>query len=667
MKRIYTTAVIVFCFGLAKAQFTYDYLKAADNYYKRSDYNSAAEYYEKYLNNSSVAVKKEGFNPYTAQTVVAKKKVAVSSRQQAVYYLAESYRRLNYPSKAVVYYKQALEEDATSFPLAGYHYATTLRALEQYEEAEKAFTRFLDTYKTDDAYSEAARKEILSLRFVQEQLKKKDLKLYTVAKAATPLNTKGANYAPAWLNETTLLFTSTRADSASGNKKHVYTNRLYQAPYSAGTIGNVTRAGLPQANDIHQGVVSVTPDGNTMFITRWTIEQGVKKSAIYSSARNDGGWSDPVLLDSVINAPGFNTQQPYVMEGGKYLLYASDKPGGHGGFDLWWAELDATGKPISTANLGEAVNSVYDEVAPYYHTASGTLVFSGNGRIGMGGYDFFYSKGSLASFSVPVNFGYPVNSVKDDIYFVSRGSARNILEDVFLSSDRAAACCLELFSLSKIKPLKQISGRVVTCDNNEPLAGAVIRIVDTINHKTVYTRTTGADGSYSFTLEEFQPLKAVATLSGYDTGALHFNAPVDEEADNLANPALCLIKEAPPVETVIVIENVYYDFDKSVLKEASYPALDKVVAMLNDHPAMVIEIGAHTDDKGSDAYNQKLSEARAASVVAYLISKGIDKSRLEAKGYGASMPVAPNRHEDGKDNPEGRQQNRRTEFKVLKN
>lgn len=667
MKRIYTTSVIVLCFGLAKAQFTYDYLKAADNYYKKSDYNSAAEYYEKYLNNASVAVKKEGFNPYTAQTVVTKKKVAVSSRQQAVFYLAESYRRLNYPSKAVVYYKQALEEDATSFPLAGYHYATTLRALEQYGEAEKAFTRFLDTYKTDDTYSEAARKEILSLRFVQEQLKKKDLKLYTLTKAATSLNTKGANYAPAWLNETTLLFTSTRADSTSGNKKHVYTNRLYQAQYSEGAIGNITRTDLPQVNDLHQGVVSVTPDGNTIFLTRWTIEQGVKKSAIYSSTRNGSGWTNPILLDSMINTPGANAQQPYVMEGGKYLLYASDKPGGYGGFDLWWAELDATGKPVSTTNLGEVVNTAYDEVAPYYHTASGTLVFSGNGRIGMGGYDFFYSKGSLAGFSVPVNFGYPVNSVKDDIYFVSRGTARNILEDVFLSSDRAAECCLELFSLSKIKPLKQISGRVVTCDNNEPLSGAVIRIVDTINNKTVYTKTTGADGSYSFTLEEFQPLKAVATLSGYDTGALHFNTPVDDEADNLANPALCLIKEAPPVETVIVIENVYYDFDKSALKEASYPALDKVVAMLNDHPAMVIEIGAHTDDKGSDAYNQQLSEARAASVVAYLISKGIDKSRLAAKGYGASMPVAPNRHEDGKDNPEGRQQNRRTEFKVLRN
>lgn len=667
MKKIFLTSAVVLSIVTTKAQFTYDYLKAADNYYKKADYNSAAEYYEKYLGSSKPEAKKDGFNPYTAQADVMKKKVPVSSRQQAVFYLAESYRQLNYPSKAEGYYKQVLEGEGNPYLLAGYHYATTLRALEKYEESEKAFTRFLDTYKMDDAYSEAARKEILSLRFVQEQLAKKDLKLYTLIKADAPLNTKGANYAPAWLGENTLLFTSTRADSSSVGKKHVYTNRLYQAVYSEGAVGNIARTSLPQVNDIHQGVVSITPDGNTMFITRWTITRGVKNSTIYSTHKNSEGWSEPVLLDSLINTPGFNAQQPYVMADGKYLLYASDKPGGHGGFDLWYAELNATGMPISTVNLGEAINSAYDELAPYYHAASGTLVFSGNGRIGMGGYDFFYSKGSLASFGAPVNFGYPVNSVKDDIYFVSRGSARNVLEDVFLSSDRAAECCLELFSLKKIKPLKQVTGLVVTCDNNAPLAGAYIQIVDTINNKTVFTKTTGADGSYSFTMEEFQPLKAIATLNGYDTGSLHFNAPVNEEAENLSNPALCLIKEAPPVEAVIVIDNVYYDFDKSVLKEVSYPSLDKVVAMLNDHPAMVIEISAHTDDKGSDSYNLKLSEARANSVVAYLVSKGIDKSRLQAKGYGATMPVAPNRHEDGKDNPEGRQQNRRTEFKVLKN
>lgn len=663
MKKICLSLIVVAGLLQARAQFTYDYLRAADNYYKKADYFSAAQYYEKYLANDKKIVEKAAYNPYAAQKGAPKKKVPVSSKFQAIYNLAESYRQLNFPGKSVDYYKQLIEEEKGAFPLAGYHYAVALRALGQYEEAEKAFNAFLDEYKADDKYSEAARKEVLSLRFIQEQLKKKDLKLYTVIKAGPQLNTKGANYAPAWIGENLLQFTSTRADDSTAGKGHL--NRVFIAAYNGSDFERVQKVSLPQGKEIHQGVTALTPDGNHLFLTRWTIHQGKKAAALYHSTKTGNSWSEPQMLDSSINAPGFNTQQPSVTPDGKYLLYASDKPGGHGGFDLWAAPLDEGGKTGASTNLGEVINTALDEQAPYYHAASGTLVFSGNGRVGMGGYDFYYSKGTVGQWNAPVNFGYPVNSVKDDIYFVSRGAARNILEDVFLSSDRAAECCLELFYLKKIKPLKQISGRIVSCDDNTPLAGATIRIIDTIRNTTVYSKTTGTDGSYSFTLEEFQPLKAVAANDGYHSGSLGFNAPTDEESDELKNPPLCLAKIVHEVNEVVVIDNVYYDFDKANLREDSYPALDKVVAMLNTNPTMVIEIGAHTDNKGKDRYNQKLSDARAASVVEYLVSKGIAKERLQSKGYGAAMPIAPNANEDGTDNPDGRQQNRRTEFKVI--
>jgi outer membrane protein OmpA-like peptidoglycan-associated protein len=295
-----------------------------------------------------------------------------------------------------------------------------------------------------------------------------------------------------------------------------------------------------------------------------------------------------VLFDALVNTPGYNAQQPFLMSDGKTLLFSSDKPGGSGGFDLWYATLDANGKPEKAVNLGTTINTINDEQAPYYHNATGTLVFSCNGRTGMGGFDFFFSKGTLESWAIPENFGYPVNSIKDDIYFTSRGSDKNILEDVLLSSDRSADCCLELFTLKK----QIIPDTVIT--------------------------------------------------------------PVTE-----------LVKEEPKVEAVIVLDNVYYDFDKSTLREESYPALDKLVGLLNQYSSMVIEIRAHTDNMGDDKYNMTLSDARAQVVLNYLVSKGIDKVRLQSKGYGASMPVAPNKHEDGSDDPEGRQKNRRTEFKVL--
>ncbi len=663
MKKIFfTSAIFLLAFSL-HAQFVYDYLKAADNYFQKGDYASAAEYYEKYFGSKAAANQKE-FKPYTPQNSSKKTAAAVSSREQAVYQLAECYRLLNYPSKAEPRYKEAIDMNKAQFPLAQYHYAAQQRALAKYAEAEQNFKTFLSEYSTNDEYRKNAERELKNLQFIQVQLKKKDLKYYKVNKAPAELNTTGASYAPAWLNGSTLLFTSTRPlDSTAKNK--VYTNRVYQAAYSEGNLSGINKADLPQDKDWHQGVVSVTPDGNTLFLTRWTVQGAKKTAALYTSNKTGDSWSEPAKLGESINAANANTQQPFITADGKYLIFASDRSGGQGGFDLWYAPL-SNGTPGTPVNMGGTINTIYDEQAPYYHEASKSLIFSSNGRVGMGGYDFFQSKGAMGNWNEPVNFGYPVNSIKDDIYFTSKGTAKNILEDVLLSSDRDAACCLELFFLKKIRPLKQISGRVVSCDPSKPLRGATVMIVDTINDKTVYTKTVGADGSYSFTLEDHQPLKVKADATGYISNSLQAGTPADLDEETMTYPDLCLLPEPPKVDETFVVENVYYDFDKAELKPESFPALDEIVRMMNYYPNMSIEIGAHTDSKGSDTYNQKLSEARAKSVVAYLISKGIAEERLQAKGYGETMPIEENTT-NGKDNPAGREKNRRTEFKVLKN
>jgi outer membrane protein OmpA-like peptidoglycan-associated protein len=351
------------------------------------------------------------------------------------------------------------------------------------------------------------------------------------------------------------------------------------------------------------------------------------------------------------------------MPDGKHILFSSDRPGGAGGFDLWMADLDANGNPTNITNMGSGVNTMYDEQAPSYHAASNTFVFSSNGRVGMGGFDFYYSKGPINSLSEPKNFGHPVNSVKDDLYFTSRGSATNILENVLISSDRDAACCLELFALNKTKAMKEISGTVLACDSKKPLAGVKVLIVDAAN-KTIAEKTTDASGKYSFTIAEFEALKASASSKGYFANSISFTGPADIEEEFFTNPELCL--NLIP-EEAIRVENVFYDFNKATLQETSYESLDKLVQILNDNPTIIIELGAHTDSKGTDEYNQKLSQARAKSVVEYLVSKGISRSRLMAKGYGETVPAAENTNADGTDNPEGRQLNRRTEFKVLKN
>jgi outer membrane protein OmpA-like peptidoglycan-associated protein/tetratricopeptide (TPR) repeat protein len=666
MKKILLAAIVSLSLVSVKAQFVLDYLKSADSYFEKGDYASAAEYYEKYFDRDS-SYKKREFIPYTNQNPVRKMAPAMTNQERAIYNLAESYRLLNYPAKAEPYYKEAMEMNKARFPLAQFHLGTVERALAKYPEAEQSFKAFLAEYKTDDSYAKNANRELQNLQYIQAQLKKNDLKYYTITKAPAELNSVGGNYAPVWLNNTTLLFTSTRPDdslSKASKDKKQYRNKVYQAVYSEGIVAGINRAELPQAKGIEQGVVSITPDGNTMFLTRWSVEKKAKSSAIYKSTRTDKGWSDPVMLDASINVPGSSSQQPSVTPDGKYLLYASDRTGGQGGFDLWYAEL-VDGNPGQSSNLGTNINTTYNEQAPFYHAPSGSLIFSTDGRVGMGGYDFFQSKGIVGNLQTPENLGYPTNSVKDDIYFTSRSTAKNILDDVLLSSDRDAACCLELFYLKKMRPDRQISGQVASCDPTKPFKGGTVTIVDTVTNTVVHTEKIGSDGKYSFTLKDYQPLTVKATAEGFFNNSMRFGAPNDPEADSLTNSVLCLTP-VPEVNETFVVENVYYDFDKADLKTESYPALDEIIRMLEANPSMTIEIGAHTDSKGSDKYNQRLSDARAKSVVDYLVSKGVDSARLTSKGYGEAMPIAPNTNEGGGDNPEGREKNRRTEFKVLK-
>lgn len=588
MKNIFLTIVLFSLVVAGKGQFAYDYLKAADYYYKNADYNSAAQYYEKYLAGNRAIVSNAVYKPYTTQPSTKKTQIAVSNEQTAIYKLAESYRLLNDYGKAVPWYEQALEFDKARFPLAPYHYAVALRALARYDVAEKAFDYFLESYTTEDAYRTSAMRERENLRFILQQLRRPDLSFYSVEKAPSSLNPQGANYAPVWLGDSLLLFTSTRPDKSAG-KNHVFTNRIYSASYTNGQPDTVTRIPVPQPKGAEQGVITLTPDGNVLYLTRWVLKDGKKRSTIYSSRKTDDKWSEPALLDTVVNTPGYSAQQPFVLPDGKRLLFASDKPGGQGGFDLWSAELTADGTPFSVKNLGTVLNTSSNEQAPYFHAASGALVFSTDGRVGMGGYDFFYTKDSAGNWLEPVNFGYPVNSVKDDIYFSSKGNKENILETVWLSSDRDAACCLELFALKKSIPVPP-------------------------------------------------PPKPEVPVVTYTP---------------------------PPAEVPTVLDNVYYDFSQSYLQPASYPALDKLASMLQQNPEIVIELSAHTDSKGKDELNQRLSEARAKSCVDYLVSKGIDVARLQYKGYAATRPIAPNQNADGSDNPEGRAKNRRTEFKVI--
>ena len=585
MKKVFLTVIGLAAMQLAWAQHKVSYLRAADSYYKQADYYSASMYYEKYLAVNTKTAAKDGYSPYTAPGGTAKPAPS-ADEVLAAYQLADSYRHLHDHEKAAPLFGKVVAADSSRFPLAAYYYGESLRSLAKYDAAESAFKEFQSRYDKKDAYMTAAEQELRNLPFIREQLQKKEQSDYHIKKASAALNAGGASYAPVWAGDQ-LLYTSTKESN--------YTNRVYLAKDTAAATG---RAGIPQAAKTHQGAVSISADGNVIYLTQWTSADGKKSAAIYTSRKEGDKWSEPVKLDAVINVAGANTQQPFIMADGRHLLFASDRTGGLGGYDLWSAELDATGKPLSVQNLGPAINTSSDEEAPFFHPASGTLVFASNGRTGMGGFDLYYAKGSLSKWETPVNFGYPVNDVKDDMYFFSRSKSEYILEDAWFSSDRSAECCLELFSLHLAPPPPPVK--------EEPVVAVV---------------------------------------------------PPPTLADTILNA---------PVNTAITIQEIYYELNEFILTPASHPALDKLVALLKEHPQMEIEISAHTDNTGSAAYNQQLSEKRALNCVAYLVEKGIDKKRLQYKGYGATKPVAPNANPDGTDNPEGRRLNRRIELRILK-
>ena len=664
-KIIFTTAASLLMALSAGAQLAYNYLRAADDYYKKNDYNSAATYYEKYLVAKGKSQRQESYKPYVATSASAgqKLKPAVSNEQEATYKLAESYRLLHDYEKAAPYYATVMESSAEAYPLAAYYYAVSLRALGKYEQAGQVFRAFLRNHAAKDEYAAATAREIANLDFITKELSKKDLDLYKISKAPTGLNATGASYAPLWLSPSTLVFTSTRPANAGDD--HGFINRLYTADYEAGNAANIRLLALEQPAGVHQGSGSVSADGQALYFTRWNMEHGKKIASIWMSRKSGDSWGAPVMLPEVVNVPGANAQQPFATPDGKYLLFASDRAGGSGGFDLWAASLDGSGLPATVTNLGEVINTAGNEQAPFYHATTGTLVFSADGRTGMGGYDFFSSRGTVGNWQTPVNMGAPVNSVKDDIYFGSRSNNRNLLDDVLLGSDRDASCCLELFFLHKDRAPRQLRGTVVSCEGGAPVAGATVVVKDPATNSVVATVTTAGDGSYAYSIPEYTALQVDANAAGYTNATGKVNAPDDLDAEALVTPAICMHPIVTPPAPV-TLTDVYYDFDQATLKPESFASLDKLVDMLNEHPAMEIELGAHTDSKGSERHNKKLSEARAKSVVDYLISKGIDKQRLSWKGYGASMPVAPNTLPDGSDNPEGRALNRRTTFSILK-
>lgn len=379
-----------------------------------------------------------------------------------------------------------------------------------------------------------------------------------------------------------------------------------------------------------EGTPSFSPDGNTMYYTYCAQDpEGPRTAEIYISTRSSAKWGKgtraTIVKDSVTTLG-----HPSISPDGKYLYFVSDAVGGFGGKDIFRARVAGNDfGPME--NLGEEINTPGDEMFPYVRD-SVTLYFASNGHPGMGGLDLFKAtQDSTGKWKVE-NLGAPINSMADDFGITFAGKEER---GFFCSNRNDARGYDHIYSFERPTITIFIEGIVNDVDEY-PIEDATVRIVgkDGLNVKVPVKK----DGTYRVELERDIRYVMMASARGYLNQNYELHTGPEEK-----NETYIVDFFLSPISKPVVIDNIFYDFDKATLRPESKKALDEMIKMLNDNPNVTIELGAHTDRKGTDQYNERLAQRRAQSVVDYLIAGGIEAARLEAKGYGESVPKTINK------------------------
>ncbi|UVO65264.1 OmpA family protein [Parabacteroides distasonis] len=379
-----------------------------------------------------------------------------------------------------------------------------------------------------------------------------------------------------------------------------------------------------------EGTPSFSPNGNTMYYTYCAQDpEGPRTAEIYISTRSSAKWGKgtraTIVKDSV-TALG----HPSISPDGKYLYFVSDAVGGFGGKDIFRARVAGNDfGPME--NLGEEINTPGDEMFPYVRD-SVTLYFASNGHPGMGGLDLFKAtQDSTGKWNVE-NLGAPINSMGDDFGITFAGKE----ERGFFCSNRNDARGYDHIYSFELPTITIFIEGIVNDVDEYPIEDATVRIVgkDGLNVKVPVKK----DGTYRVELERDIRYVMMASARGYLNQNYELHTGPEEK-----NETYIVDFFLSPISKPVVIDNIFYDFDKATLRPESKKALDEMIKMLNDNPNVTIELGAHTDRKGTDQYNERLAQRRAQSVVDYLIAGGIEAARLEAKGYGESVPKTINK------------------------
>jgi len=478
--------------------------------------------------------------------------------------------------------------------------------------------------------------------------------------------------------EDILLFTSSRDNTTGGSRASdsYFYEDIYVSYYESGKWSAPQNSFDMNSNN-HDATAGISSDGSILYVYK-----AGGGNHLYESNLSGYKYTLPARMDNKINA-GFKQSSASLSFDRSTLYFTSVRSDGYGGADIYVTRKDAKGRWQEPVNLGATINTPYDEEGVFIAPDNKTLYFSSRGHTSMGGYDIFKSEFIDGRWTAPVNLGYPINTPDDDVFFTlgkngQRGYYSSKKQDGYGGHD-----LYMITFLGASKPLAMHSGSVILAHNhpafapqpakpieqNTVLEGvilddialtplqATIEITDNLKNELLASfESSGSTGSYLISLKPGKNYGITVSRPDYLFYSENFNIPDDAEATKIKKDILLSKLE---VGSKVVLNNIFFDFNKATLRNESVAELERVHKLLMETPTLKIEISGHTDNIGAAAYNQKLSENRAKAVVDFLLQKGIDAERLQFMGYGMTQPVASN------DTDQGRQQNRRTEFKVV--
>lgn len=483
------------------------------------------------------------------------------------------------------------------------------------------------------------------------------------------INSDNHEYVPVInADESEMFFTSRRPNTTGGELDFSiddYYEDIYYSKKENDLWSDAVSIGVPVNSENHDATVGLSIDGQKLFIYR-DNEKG--DGNIYETEREGETWTEPKELPEPINSKYHETSACYAYTG-KTIYFISDRPGGLGGKDIYKSDLQEDGSWGDAINLGKPVNTEYDEDAIFLHADGKTLYFSSRGHETMGGYDIFKTTLENNKWTKPENIGYPINSADDDVCFVLAASGEYGYYTSEKVDGKGKKDIYKITFIVEEKPRLTLLKGIVFDNKTKELLGAQIEIFDNTENKMVSTyKSNSATGKYMVSLPAGHDYGISARKEGYLFYSENISIPDTAAFQEIEkNIGLDKLEKGKKV----ILMNIFYDYNKASLREASFNELDKVVELLNKNTTLRVELGAHTDSRGSDAYNQKLSQERAQSCVDYLTSKGISKERLVAKGYGETKLLISDeeiaKFPKQNEKEAAHQENRRTEFKILEN